>query len=688
MKAKPLLLALTSALALATPFACGGNDYMNSTYSPPTGTGGFDPGTSGPHGTGTGTGTGVVNTTGSGGTGGSGPPMCDDSLKRCDHVFTYVGSGNESTVEVRGDWAAPSSWNTGVPMTKTGSTWSATVPVPYNKDVQYKLVLDGSNWILDPANPNTFTGSDNNTNSLLAKTTCDPWTCATPPIDLEALAEWKDAVMYFVFVDRFNDGNTSLNGTTSGVQAPADYQGGDYAGVTAKINAGYFNSLGVNLLWLTVPMDNTDQSGKASDPNDTHLYSAYHGYWPKNLDQTENHFGTMADLKALVDAAHTKNIKVIIDYAMNHVHVSSPVYQAHQNDGWFWPNQNPNNASQNCVCGQGCSWDPPEAYRCWFTSYLPDFNFGNQAARDFSVGNAIWWLQQTGADGFRLDAVKHIDISWLYSVRARAISEIESTTMKHVYMVGETFTGDRNLIKQYIDPAQLLDGQFDFPLREQVLKAVLIKSAKMSDLKSFMDGNDDFYGPNAIMSTFIGNHDVPRVVNFAVDPPNNWNDPWYGGANNAWSNQPGLPSGTSAFERLAVAYGAIFTNKGIPLIYYGDEIGMPGGGDPDNRRMMQWSGYSAGQQLLLDRLKKLGAARAAHESLRRGSRTTLAATDDVWAYKMTSGSDTVCVVLNRSDASQQVQSLNGCPTKDAISGNTFNGSTITAPARSVIVLTP
>jgi glycosidase len=100
---------------------------------------------------------------------------------------------------------------------------------------------------------------------------------------------------------------------------------------------------------------------------------------------------------------------------------------------------------------------------------------------------------------------------------------------------------------------------------------------------------------------------------------------------------------------------------------------------------MQWSGYSAGQQLLLDRVKKLGAARAAHASLRRGARTTLVASDDVWAFKVTSGSDTTCVVLNRGDTAQSIGNLSGCPTKDAIGGGTFSGS---APARSVMVLTP
>ena len=677
MRTQTLLLGLTAALALPLPFACGGGDFPND----PPGTGGFNPGTTVPTGIGTGATTGgTTGTAGSGGEGGS-VPMCDDSLKRCAHVFTYADMG-ESSVEIRGDWAAPTSWDTGVVMTKSGSVWSGTVDVPYNLPVQYKLVLDGNNWVTDPANPNTVSDGNGNTNSLFAGETCVEFTCATPT----GLDEWRDAVMYFVFVDRFHDGNPGNNGSpTAGVQPPADYQGGDYAGVVTKINEGYFNDLGVNLLWLTVPMDNTEESGKAVDPNDSHLYSGYHGYWPKNLDKTDEHFGTMADLKGLVDAAHAKGIKVILDYAMNHVHSSSPVYQMHQNDGWFWPNQNPNNANQNCVCGQGCSWDPPEGERCWFTSYLPDFNFQNPAARDFSVTNGIWWLDQTGADGFRLDAVKHIDVSWLSAIRSRAASDIQSKTGKYVYMVGETYTGERDLIKKYVSPG-MLDGQFDFPLREKILRSVLIKSDKMSDLKGFMDGNDNYYGSSAIMSTFIGNHDGPRVINFATDTP--WDDPWYGGTNNAWSNLPGLPSGTSAFERLAVAFGVIYASKGIPLVYYGDEVGLPGGGDPDNRRKMQWSGYSAGQQLLLDRLKKLGQARAAHEGLRRGSRTTLSVSDDTWAFKMSSAADTVYVVLNRGDSAKQVGSLPSGALHDEIGGSTVNGPTISAPARSVMILAP
>jgi glycosidase len=672
MNKTAFLLTAASALAVAMPFACGGSELTNHT-SPP-GQGGFDPGTMPPV-NGSGTGTGMM--AGGGGSGGSGPPMCDDSLKRCDHVFTYQGLGGENTVEVRGDFAADG-WTTGVPMTKNGTTWSATVKVPYNTDVLYKFLINGTNWIADPANPNQVSDGFGGFNSKLAGATCDMWTCApAPPMgDLE----WSQAVLYFVFIDRWNNGKPQNDGSqVANVASAANYQGGDYAGVTAKIQSGYFTDLGVNTLWLTVPMDNPEVSGLGTDGKN---YSAYHGYWPQNLDQAEERFGSMTELKALVDAAHAASIKVILDYAMNHVHSSSPVYAQHPD--WFWPKDI---NGQSCICGSSaCQWDGPNAKRCWFADYLPDFNFTVDAARKFSVDNAIWWVQQTGADGFRLDAVKHIETSWLTDLRARVTSDIEPTTMKHFYMVGETFTGDQGLIKSFINPSTMLDGQFDFPLRVKLLSSLLIRSAPMTDLEGFMNQNDGVYG-NAIMSTFIGNHDVPRSIHFAQDQPL-WGDPWSDGKDKNWSNQPGLPSGNSAFERLANAFTVILTNKGIPLIYYGDEVGMPGAGDPDNRRFMQWSGYSAGQQLLLTRIKKLTAIRKAHKALWYGSRSTVSVSAETWAYKMVSGTDTVYVAINRGDSAQQVSGLPGGTLNDILNGGTVTGPTITLQPRSAAILTP
>lgn len=599
------------------------------------------------------------------------PPMCDDSLKRCDHVFSFP-DGGEQSVDVMGSFSADG-WTTGVPLTSDGTTWTATVPIPWDTKVLYKFRINGADWIPDPGNPNGEDDGFGGTNSVVDPTTCEEFSCDQGVV---GTFNWQDSVIYFVFVDRFNNGDSG-NDAAIGVEAAAEWQGGDWAGVKAKVEEGYFNELGVNTLWLTVPMDNTSEEGIGTDG---HYYSAYHGYWPTNLDVAEEHFGSLQDLKDLVTAAHEHDLKVILDYAMNHVHASSPVYAEHED--WFWPNDNGNGG--DCVCGIGCSWDDSVLNkRCWFTDYLPDFNFENAAARQFSVDNAIKWIQDTGVDGFRLDAVKHIADDWLFDMRARVQSDIEPVTQEHFYMVGETFTGDKATIKYYVRP-DMLDGQFDFPLRMQLAYSVLMRGGAMGDLAGFLDDNDDYYG-NGVMSTFIGNHDIPRAIHLAEDVPV-WDNQWADGKDKAWMNTPDLPGGMAPFERLGLAFTVLFTTRGAPLVYYGDEVGMPGAGDPDNRRFMQWDGYSAGQSWLLQHMKDLGALRAEHTALRRGVRKTLSSGQHTLAYEMKDASETVYVAINRGDAAADVGGVPDGSFLDALSGDMVGGGTVNVPARSARVL--
>ncbi len=265
---------------------------------------------------------------------------------------------------------------------------------------------------------------------------------------------------------------------------------------------------------------------------------------------------------------------------------------------------------------------------------------------------------------------------------ARASTARSRRSRRHFYLVGETFTGDRDLIAYYVN-SSMLDGQFDFPLRANILATILRRAGQMSDLVGFLDANAAFYGPGAVMSTFIGNHDVPRSIHIAEDAPlfGDWDD----GKGRAWNNRPSLPSSASPFERMLVAYTLLMTTPGVPLIYYGDEIGLPGAGDPDNRRFMQWDGYTANQTWLRDQLAALGRVRREHEALRRGTRATLGVTPDVYSYSMTSGGDTVFVVLNRGDASQPAQGLPGGSYTDLVTGATVSAP-LNVGARSVLVL--
>jgi glycosidase len=615
------------------------------------------------------------------------PTSCPPDLSLCPVEITFPSHG-EMSVELRGDWRG-GAWTQGDAMTLDGNTWKVTIQAALGKPVQYKFFVDGKTWTTDPGQPLTADKQNND----LTQVACTNPTCNwDPPPPPPGVWDWRDSTLYFVFVDRFKDGNAKNNcGPTVCADAPGDYKGGDWAGVTQQINSGYFDEIGVNTLWVTVPIKNADKIAGHGVSGDTHMYSAYHGYWPDDPNQLEPCFGTDDELKGLVDAAHAKGLKVIFDYAMVHVHSSSAIYQQHPD--WFWPNSKD---GHDCICGGACSWDT-DYQRCWFTDYLPHWNYTNADGRAFSVKATADLVRKTGVDGFRLDAIKHIDSSWMPALRQELASIFAAQTPKQrFYMVGETYDfGNRDFIKSFVDPTTKLDGQFDFPLRYHLMKALLLQNKVSGDtaedmkgFSSWMDSNDGYYGRDAIMSTFIGNHDLPRSIHMAEDNPV-WTNPYTDGKDRAWTNQPGLPSGRSAFERLANAFAVLFTNKGMPLVYYGDEVGLPGAGDPDNRRVMQFDNLTSDQQFLKTRLKLLGTIRAAHPALRRGHRITLSATADTWVYSMTSAEETVYVAINRGDADQNVTGLPGSSLHELVTDQSVNGANLSVPARQVrILVTP
>jgi glycosidase len=661
------LLASASACAALTVSACGDDSVRTRSTGEPPDASLFDPG-KGPAPAG----------------GYYGPdtePVCPEDLRRCLVTFTFP-FGGETSVELRGDYRGDESWSQGDAMTLSGTRWSVSVPVPPGKPVQYKFCIDGcktsDKWALDPdPTVQKVTDPQSNTNSVRQPTTCDStWVCDEPPLPPPGVFDWRDAVLYFVFVDRFNDGNTQNDTQVPGVSGPpGQYQGGDYAGVTQKIQSGYFDELGVNVLWLTVPLDNADVAGKGAGGDDK-TYSAYHGYWPKEFDPKtpESHFGTGADLKALVAAAHAKNIRVLFDYAMVHVHATSSVYAAHPE--WFYP------GGGSCVCGVTCDWNA-DAKRCWFTDYLPHWNYNVQAARDFSVSNAIDWAKEYGIDGFRLDAIKHVEDSWLADLRRRLTAEVVplQSPPQRFYLVGETFSYNPSEIKYYVDPAAKLDGQFDFPLRLQIVKSVLMRSSGMDSLASFMRDNDNAYGSRAVMSPFVGNHDLGRVIHMAEDTPA-WDEYSNGDKALGWSpTEPAQPSGVNPYERLANAFGVLFTMKGAPLIYYGDEIGLAGAGDPGNRKMMPWTGWNAHQTWLRTRIAKLTSIRAQHASLRRGLRQTLTATANLWVFSMTTTGDKVFVAINRGDGPETASAIPTDTYEELVEGGAPASPPFTIPAR-------
>ncbi len=718
MRAAPRLFSLVCLLCLPGLAACGSDALTTMNFGSPPDASGWTPGNAG-NGGGYGYGYGGGTPDGGKPVDATVGPACPVSAQLCPEAFTFPFNG-ESSVSVMGDYS-PTGWTVGTPMVHSGtgpfgSEWYAQVPVPYGQPVQYKFKVNGSStWVVDPSNPSVVDAGSGNSNSVDAPLTCANPTCAQAGALASGVFDWRDAVIYFVFVDRFNVGTSqsptcSVSGASVGQNSAtsANYLGGNWAGVTAKINAGYFTSLGVNTLWLTVPVKNADtalgagvgacgSTGCAATPYE---YTAYHGYWPSDPTVIEPCFGTAAELQALVAAAHTSGLKVLFDYAMVDVHTSSDVYK--NNPSWF---------TSFCQCGDtaaGCG--NYNDYKCWFAPYLAHFDFTNSsAARSYSVNAALQLVKTYGNDAFRLDAIKQVDPSWLSSLRPQ-INAYESQAAdagvtQHFYMVGETYDfDDMAYIRSFIDPTNGLDGQFDFPLRYRLVQAMLLRDsspmldpaipggspwtynspAGMQGLAKFMDVNDSFYPPGTVMSTFIGNQDLPRSIHYAEQTIPSWLGGNVGaalttnGAGNAWANEPSLETDPNTYERMANAFAVLFTNRGAPLVYYGDEVGLPGAGDPDNRRMMQWTGYSAAQQGLHDRVAALLKIRAAHPALRRGTRTTLSVDNDLWLFSQTTpvgaAVDTVYVAINRSDTARTVTGVPAGLTELVVAGGASTGS--------------
>ena len=449
---------------------------------------------------------------------------------------------------------------------------------------------------------------------------------------------WTDAAIYFAFTDRFANGDAGNDAPGPCTETDStNWSGGDFAGITQKLEEGYFDTLGIDVLWLSPVIDNPNGCCTGTIPGV--IYTSYHGYFPLDINSTEDHFGTMAELKALVSTAHARGIKVIVDFVANHVHEECSLWQEHSDDGWF---------HESYPCEP--AWD--KLIECWFQPYLPDLDYTNDEVVETMTDNAIFWIMETEIDGFRVDAVKHMVHNFMRTLRWKIAQQIETTGVPF-YMVGETFTGDWGggsgaaelAIKEFISPWEL-NGQFDFPFYWKILRAVARDEGDFSDLFSFVSESEGFYGEDALMVSFIGNHDVPRFVSHAAGQIE---DVWGNGSKEqGLYSPPAQPTVAEPYLRLRLALGLMFALPEIPLIYYGDEVGLAGAGDPDNRRLMVFEGLSDHQAGVLEWTGKVGAARRQLAPLRRGDLETLVEEPDFVAFRRNHDGKTVIVAANRT----------------------------------------
>ncbi|MCS7227490.1 MAG: alpha-amylase family glycosyl hydrolase, partial [Endomicrobia bacterium] len=420
----------------------------------------------------------------------------------------------------------------------------------------------------------------------------------------------------------------------------ANYLGGDFAGIIKKIEEGYFQKLGVNTLWISPVVKNPDKAYRDALPPHR-KFTGYHGYWPVSLTEVEPRFGTMQDLQRLVQVTHQHGLKVIFDMVLNHVHEENPLYK--EKPYWFGQLLLPDGRKNIRLFDE-------RPIDTWFDEFLPSFDYEkNPDAVDFMVDNCIWWIKQTNCDGFRLDAVKHIPHKFWYKLRLKLRQEVEFVNNKKFYLVGETISS-REKIMEYINPYEL-DGQFDFPLYWAIRDVFGYNSAGFTKLEKERMRSEKIFGVSyAIMSVFLGNHDFARFISYAdgdIKPTTNEKEL-------AWTAPPKVENKDS-YKKAQLAFVFVLTQSAIPLIYYGDEIGLAGAGDPDNRRMMKFENLTKDERKLLEFVSHLLKLRKEHPALRYGIHHTIYVSDEIYVYIKKYFDDEVIVVLNKSKQKQKIE---------------------------------
>jgi glycosidase len=465
-------------------------------------------------------------------------------------------------------------------------------------------------------------------------------------------------VIYLLMPDRFANGDPTNDSPPDAPGSldrsrPRAYHGGDLRGVRDHLL--YLKDLGVTALWLTPVLKN----GAAQD---------YHGYGAVDLYDVDPHLGTLRDYQELISAAHSLGIKVFFDAVVNHAGPNHPWVKNPPLPDWFHgtPAQHTNSSSPldksfyGNTSQQQPGHDPFETLADphaparlsksltdgWFFGILPDLNTENPAVAQYLLQNSIWWAETSGLDGYRLDTFPYVPrkfwASWHSGLRR---------IYPNLTTIGEVFHPDPGVTSFFAGGQKRYDGidsgastLFDYPLYFAI-RDVLLRSAPVGKIADVLRRDSLYPHPDSLI-TFFGNHDVAR-----------------------FASEPGSTPAT-----LELAFALALTLRGIPQLYYGDEIGMTGGGDPENRHDFPggWAGDSQdaftaegrtpGQQKLFLEVQTLLRLRREHPVLARGRLWHLASDDSFYVFERDSDEEKIVVAFNNAAGPREMKiSLSGTP---------------------------
>lgn len=442
---------------------------------------------------------------------------------------------------------------------------------------------------------------------------------------------WDEARVYFIVTDRFNDGDASNNGTLETGYAPDKaeaYHGGDLKGITQKLS--YLQELGINTIWITPIVDNVDWI-----VNEDLTQTGYHGYWAQDFTKLDEHLGTTEDLDELLDEAHKHGIKVMVDIVVNH-------------SGYAKTDENGVESGLENFDGMLRTGDEigTDFLHGGSNSNLPDFKTEDPEVRAKLIAWQTAWASHTTANGnsidyFRVDTVKHVEHETWSQLKA-ALAEVNP----YFNMIGEFYGASYNNTGDYLGNGEM-DAELDFDFKSIAGSLV---NGSIDAAEASLETRNSALTSSVTMGQFLSSHDEDGFL---------------------YSQGYDLAKGK-------VAASLQMTAKGIPVIYYGEEIGLSGpnsfGVYDNNRYDMQFDNLTEDQQAMLTHYKKLLAAREMYsETFATGSRTKIAGGDEegYLVFKRGTGKDAVYVALNTTAEEKTVSiNLNGTVTPDTPAGIT------------------
>jgi glycosidase len=454
-----------------------------------------------------------------------------------------------------------------------------------------------------------------------------------------------DDVMYLIMIDRFADGDPKNNDPpqSRGIYNRENkfyYHGGDLQGIIDRLP--YLKELGVTALWLTPWYDNYDQLNQI-EHKEGRPSTGFHGYNPQDFYAVEEHFGNHEKLRQLVAVAHQSGIRIIQDQVVNHTGPYHPWVDDPPTPTWF------NGTRERHLKNVFQTWvlhDPRpvehlkrETMEGWFLDFLPDLNQHDKEVERYLIQNTLWWIGTTGLDGMRMDTWQYVPNSfwqkWTAAIKRefpkfRVVGEVKDGDAVHT-----SFFQGGKVRFDGVDSG--LDSLLDFPLFYPVRHA--FAEGRHLDAIPKILAADYLYTDPEILVTLLGGHDDGRFM-----------------------SEKGA---TIAGLKLANTF--LLTTRGVPQLYYGDEIAMTGPDEPttrkdfpggflgDKRNAFTRAGRTKEEQEVFEHIKTLTRLRSELEPLRRGRLINLHVSDQQYGYARTSKSGSVVTIINNDTKTAQIE---------------------------------